>query len=411
MEIKRARPIQSPGVSNFSELNDVLLTDPQHGAVLYYDSAKWVNLQPGQPGQHLETQGEGASPAWVPMIDYIAPSVTSEQVIVELTTPGAGSWQAPTGVTEAIIECWGAGGGGGGWNGDWDFPEGDSNGGGGGGYARKLLTLTPLSSYNYSIGAGGAGGLYVSNGNPTWFNSPGVLSAAGAVGGTGGSANIGTVTHNGGNGGLWHETTPETGVGGGGGGGAGNNQAGYNAVLDIGGAGGANGGGAGGTATYDTPVNGSLYGGGGAGVYIGEGGSGAKGKLKITYYTPSGDAVDTTALTTFVTKVGYTTPLIEAGVYLLHWSCELSNTTIDKFSRVRAQIDGSTVTGGGANLDIVSVFKAADDWHSLSGIKIITFGTETTHSIKFDYAAGDNAGANAGTAAIRNIRLYMLKLA
>jgi hypothetical protein len=107
----------------------------------------------------------------------------TEQVI---TTTGAGTFTKPLGVTQVIVECWGAGGAGGGSS------VNDTGGGGGGGgqYSRKYLTYTsPSIGISYSVGAGGIGstGNGTNGGDATWDTSTVI-----GKGGGGGGANNGS---------------------------------------------------------------------------------------------------------------------------------------------------------------------------------------------------------------------------
>ena len=78
----------------------------------------------------------------------------------------SGTWTCPAGVTSADVLLLGGGGGGGGGN----VASESGGGGGAGAYARKMITVVPLTVYTITIGAGGAAG------------------AQGANGGTGGSS-------------------------------------------------------------------------------------------------------------------------------------------------------------------------------------------------------------------------------
>lgn len=102
-----------------------------------------------------------------------------------ISASGAGTWTKPTGVTEVIVECWGAGGAGGGVS-----VQGPAGGGGGGGgsYARSKLTYgSTQQSISYSVGAGGIGtnGTGQTGGDTTWNTNQVV-----AKGGTGGGAGV-----------------------------------------------------------------------------------------------------------------------------------------------------------------------------------------------------------------------------
>ena len=57
-----------------------------------------------------------------------------------ITTPGAGTFTVPAGVTSLTIEVWGSGASG--------SPSGSSTtpGGGGGGYAKSIVSVTPAQT-------------------------------------------------------------------------------------------------------------------------------------------------------------------------------------------------------------------------------------------------------------------------
>ena len=187
----------------------------------------------------------------------------------EYTSSGDHTWTAPAGVTSVCVVCIGAGGGGaGGYSG---------NGGGGGGalaYGNNI-PVTPGTTYDLHVGAGGSAGFFL-NGHPTgpvdgtdgeasWFMTTGTLYAgggsravnggtAGGQGGGGlGSARTGGGT--GGDGGDGNNTstfqqgqTPPASTQGGGGGGAGgySGDGGAGGTLGASGSDGAGGGGGGG---------------------------------------------------------------------------------------------------------------------------------------------------------------------
>ncbi|PXY44564.1 hypothetical protein DMB68_13945 [Flavobacterium hydrophilum] len=102
------------------------------------------------------------------------------------TTPGNGTFKIPAGVTSLNVECWGAGGAGGGIN-NLLFGGG---GGGGGAYTRSAtFGVTPATTLNYKVGAGGVGanGADGPNGEITNFST--VIANGGAGGKNGASAN------------------------------------------------------------------------------------------------------------------------------------------------------------------------------------------------------------------------------
>ena len=93
--------------------------------------------------------------------DFIVfPNDNSGRLFInEATFTASGTWTAPAGVTSAQIVLVGGGGGGGG--GSQDIAGG---GGAGGQVIVKNLTVTPLTTYNVTIGAGGQGGQGAING-------------------------------------------------------------------------------------------------------------------------------------------------------------------------------------------------------------------------------------------------------
>ncbi len=209
------------------------------------------------------------------------------------TATGTSTWTAPTGVTQAFVQCWGGGGGG-------AITSAIGGGGGGGGaYAAATTSVTAGVPYPVVVGGGGGidtglragtstfgttsviaqGGLGATTGNGvaggTTANSSGTIEYAGGTGGTanttgdvsgggGGSAGPNAAGGNGANG------SSTAGVAGGGGGA--NNGASGNATSSVGGLG-ANGGGDGGVGDN----NGSTAPDGGTGVAGANGGGGGGG--------------------------------------------------------------------------------------------------------------------------------------
>ncbi|MCW5554741.1 MAG: hypothetical protein KIS67_21590, partial [Verrucomicrobiae bacterium] len=220
------------------------------------------------------------------------------------TTPGAGEWIAPVGVTTIIVEAWGAGGGGGGDN---DTGGDGAGGGGGGAYARlNFYTVIPGNPYGFTVGAGGGGGTGSGSGSPggnSFFVDTSTLNALGGsqgsggnsgAGGVGGSAgaSTGDVTFGGGAG--MGGSTLVNDTGGGGGGSAGPTSNGNSATATGGtGAAAVEGGGAGGSGGFNlVGGEGFVPGGGGAGGGHASGGAkgggaGASGQVRIIYYDPT----------------------------------------------------------------------------------------------------------------------------
>ncbi len=229
---------------------------------------------------------------------------------VTLTT--GSSWTVPANVYSIKVECWGGGGAGGSAIGTASF-RAAAGGGAGGAYAKvNTIFVAPGGSINYSIGAFGTASNtngVVGNGGDTWFSSNTTvlakggagaaslvcssadLTSAGGIGTTTGS--IGDQLYKGGNGATG--TTPSgAGYSGGGGSSAGTGSDGNNSSSSVAGVA-PTGGGIGGTGRSTNGGNGSApvsgNGGGGGGAWAAAsvtqrtGGSGAVGKIVITYFT------------------------------------------------------------------------------------------------------------------------------
>ena len=209
------------------------------------------------------------------------------------TTPGAGTWLCPAGVTSITVECWGGGGKGGSTANNGT----ETGGGGGGAYSRSTLTVVPGITYDFYVGAGST---TTAAGRDSWFlNATTVMSkggnsvanntATGAAGGAAGSG-FGTTKLSGGSGANGNNGNN----GGGGGSSAGTSLDGTNATNATGATapvGGGNGG-SGRSGSNGNGNNGSIPGGGGGGVRSGSsgtqsGGSGANGKVSITWTCPT----------------------------------------------------------------------------------------------------------------------------
>lgn len=231
----------------------------------------------------------------------------SGQTTTTLSTPGAGVFVGPVGVTQAKVENWAPGGGGQGSYANGGI-VGTGAGGSGGEYScNPNYPLIPGNNYNYNVGTGGAGGTgsttsslstIGADGNNTTFDGTGVVAHGGhgGFGGysiPGGSGSTDPVHFNGGHNGLSSYAQ----AGNGGGGSAGSNhvgnpgsQAPSDNVAGNGGAAVLNGGAGGnGGATNSNGVAGSVPGGGGGGAgglrpnTVKNGGAGGNGQIKITY--------------------------------------------------------------------------------------------------------------------------------
>jgi len=212
---------------------------------------------------------------------------------VVFNTPGEYSFFVPAGVNSLEIEVWGAGAGGGGRT-----TNGTGGGGGGGAYSRSEINVVPGTVYTVSIGAGG---LSNNNGGDSWValsdaisnkkvlakggQSPDVNNVLGGVGGSS-AIGIGTFRFSGGNGATASLASPTRSGGGGSSAGIGidgntsTNQNG--AIAPVGGGPGGDG------ATVNgqdgnSPATSPGGGGGGARGANRSGGTGANGRVRISY--------------------------------------------------------------------------------------------------------------------------------
>jgi len=105
----------------------------------------------------------------------------------QITDAGAGSFTVPAGVTEVMVELWGAGSGAVSTSGSPSFLEQAFYfGGSSGGYASTVQTVTPGANLTYTIGAGSFATVYTSNvangGNTTLNIAGGAITAYGGQG-------------------------------------------------------------------------------------------------------------------------------------------------------------------------------------------------------------------------------------
>jgi hypothetical protein len=221
------------------------------------------------------------------------------QTTVEVyDTPGVGVFTVPWGVSELVVECWGAGGAGA--RATTSGSSGSRAGGGGGAYARKTIAVSTGQTFQLRVGQGGISFPQV-HGENTLFDvfDTLVLAAGGrtasfnsTTSGLGGKSDdsVGDVKHDGGDGGGGGGASAS-----GGGGGAGGTIAagGDGHWSGTAGAGGNNdgGNGASGVGACNHGNLGQGYGGGGSGARFGcstafNGGNGANGAIRISYSTP-----------------------------------------------------------------------------------------------------------------------------
>ncbi len=214
----------------------------------------------------------------------------------------SGTFTVPAGITRLYVEAWGGGGGGTGSTIGAANYRYSGSGGGGGGFSKGYITVTPGSSINVTVGAGGgptlAGGnssvegIVAGGGQPAWFERIG-SAAVNTFGGAGG-----TGTFRGGNGGSGVRSDPgqSFGNGGGGGGSATRTANGMAGNGPNGGSGEGNGGS--GTVEYIVYTQPSTDGaapGGGGGNYR----SGANGRVIINWTAPVTAEISKTDITCF----------------------------------------------------------------------------------------------------------------
>jgi hypothetical protein len=235
----------------------------------------------------------------------------------KITSPGTTTWKAPEGVTQVVVEAWGAGGRG---------AERDSGGGGGGGgggaYARSVVTVVPGEEYTVIVGAG-------SNSTQPGGDSSFRVGGVDKVRAKGGSS-VAKNQANGANGGSEEGSEGDvkyaggkgangSGSGGGGGGAsAGPKGAGADATSRTG-ASGALAAGSGGTGPSSNGNGGAgtSPGGGGGGSFRSSGtrsgGQGGHGQVVIWYYKAKNTLVYNTAGTSsWKAPVGVTQITVEA---------------------------------------------------------------------------------------------------
>lgn len=222
--------------------------------------------------------------------------------IVHTYNSGSGTFIVPVGVTSVTVQAWGGGGRGG--TGATGGGNPGKGGGGAGAYASSVLAVTPGTSFNVTVGAGGIAAS--PGGGNSWFGSTGTLLAAGGSSGSGqnggaggtGGASVGTTVFPGCDGGEGRSGGGPANSRGGGGGGASPTDVGFctdgedgltNARAD-GGTGQGNGGD--GSSGNNGGLAGSAPGGGGggAGGNNNTAGNGANGRV-IVRYTPPGSFV------------------------------------------------------------------------------------------------------------------------
>ncbi|HEX9980832.1 MAG TPA: PKD-like domain-containing protein [Flavobacterium sp.] len=260
--------------------------------------------------------------------------LTAQVTTAIFNAPANGTFNIPAGVTSVTVQAWGGGGGGGGSNSN----NAGGSGGGAGGYVSGTFTVTPLTSFNYTVGAGGTGTTNAGTaGSATTLTGAVTLTANGGsggirnmgTGGTGGTATGGSINTNGANGGAGGGntggnggTSPNGGVGGNGG------------SNSVGVAGTAPGGGGGGGEASGTFI-----------ITARSGGNGGAGRVIISYTLPT-----ITGFSPISGCANPTTPVVITGTnFIAPLTVTFNGTpalyTIDSANQITANVPAGATTG------------------------------------------------------------------
>jgi HYR domain len=325
----------------------------------------------------------------------ILPQVAAQGVI---TFNANGTFTVPPGVTSVTYKIWAAGGG----AGLTPAPNG-SGGGGGGAYVQVTRSnLTPGTTYAVTVGTGGApgsdGGASSVDGSTAQGGRAGIGSGVNqGFGGRGGSstnapfnvvasgANFSAGSNQqGGDGGS--STSPDTRAGGEGGGGAifgsdgSPGNSGGTSPNTIGGSGGSVSGGDGGNLGANG-ANGGAIGGGGGGKGEGAsttGGSGANGRVEITYTCPTLTSISYTNV-----LCNYSSPLTETILPASAQGGTFSCSTLVGFLNT---INGDIAIGAPQGSHVITYqWPAANGCPAASVNTTLVIGAQTTVT-SFSYA-------------------------
>ncbi|MFV8372501.1 choice-of-anchor D domain-containing protein [Flavobacterium sp. LB2P74] len=310
----------------------------------------------------------------------------------------SGTFTVPAGVTSIQVEAWGGGGKGG------KKTSGNSayGGGGGGAYAKKLVTVTPGTTYTVTVGIGSNTQTTTAASNSWFDNNTSILAKGGnsvldnsTLGAAGGSLSscIGDFVLSGGNG------ANSITNGGGGGSSAGTALNGTTATSQTGAiapSGGGNGGN--GSTGSATTTGSSPGGGGGGGKNNDDGANGANGKVILTWSCPN-YSLSTTAVTSSIcatatasVSVTSTAAGLPTGTYTVTYNFTGGNTAT-------ASAGTMTVITAGSGTFITSTLPN-------SGITTITITNLTTGGASpnnCSSAIGTNNTANVTVNAIPTI--------
>jgi hypothetical protein len=199
------------GITNTQILNDSLIVTYNNSQTQNAGKVKTTYIA----GNGISISGDTISSSSNSLSN--APNLTGR---TNIGFASSGTWTCPAGVTQIIVQLWGAGGGGGSGSAGYttgsgpvgcvqicgsigSLPYGGNGGvGGNGGYLRDFVSVVPGQTYSIIVGIGGAGGNSPSC-NTISFNPGnigtaggltsfgGLLSAPGGTGGQGGTSFLG----------------------------------------------------------------------------------------------------------------------------------------------------------------------------------------------------------------------------
>ena len=118
------------------------------------------------------------------------------------------------------------------------------------------------------------------------------------------------------------------------------------------------------------------------------------------YHSDEDLSEQTTTSTSYVNALTFTTSTVPSGTYRVGWSYEWQGNTGRDFES-RVQVDDSTTL-----MEVNMEAKDNNSWHGVGGFGNITFGSDDTHTIDFDFATE----ASDRTMRIRKLRLEFYRI-
>jgi len=118
------------------------------------------------------------------------------------------------------------------------------------------------------------------------------------------------------------------------------------------------------------------------------------------YHSDEDLSEQTTTSTSYVNALTFTTSTVPSGTYRVGWSYEWQGNAREDFE-ARVQVDNSTTL-----MEVNMESKDNTGWHGVGGFGNITFGSNDTHTIDFDFATE----ASERTMGIRKLRLEFYRI-